>query len=486
VAPVTGVEATQRRPRAVSSVASPRRSLTSLLRRHWAVAVVLLGGAAVRVLAEVAIYPGIWFSDTNNYVEVAATGTLSPVRVGGYALFVAPFWHAGSAGALIVTQHLLGLGIVLLLYALLVRRGVPTWLAALAVVPPALDAYLIAVEHAIMSDTAFHAAVVGAIALLLWPERPRLPALAAAGLLLGFAGVVRSVGTPFVAVFFVYLLVRRLGWRALVAFCLPWVLVTAGYAALFDIQHGRFALTTWSGRFLYARVATFADCARLHGLPADERPLCPNPQHRMTPNGYMWGHTSPIHGLTAADDGRVRNFAMRVIRNRPLTYASSVAGGVAHFFEPGHRIGHNDYGLAVWTFPLDPSRPAYPGYRGPIRPSAPGTLSIYPNRYIDGMVGRPRTNARASRWLHYYQRYAYASGQVLALCLLVVVVALLRRRVPWRLRLDAALLAGSTLAALLVASALSVFSYRYGLIAVLLLPAAAALAGAGLLGARAP
>ena len=67
-----------------------------------------------------------------------------------------------------------------------------------------------------------------------------------------------------------------------------------------------------------------------------------------------------------------------------------------------------------------------------------------------------------------------SSGQVLSLCLLVVLVALIRRR----LRPEAALLAACALALLLVASALSLFDYRYELGAVILLPAAAALAAA--------
>jgi hypothetical protein len=91
----------------------------------------------LRLAALVAIYPGIWFSDSNGYVSAAATGTLLRLRVSGYSLVVAPFWHGGSAGALITVQHLLGLGIVVGLYALLVHRGVPRWLALLAAVPAA-------------------------------------------------------------------------------------------------------------------------------------------------------------------------------------------------------------------------------------------------------------------------------------------------------------------------------------------------------------
>jgi hypothetical protein len=92
------------------------------------------------------------------------------------------------------------------------------------------------------------------------------------------------------------------------------------------------------------------------------------------------------------------------------------------------------------------------------------------------MVSRPRTNRGASALLHGYQIVFYSSGQVLTPCLLIVLAALLLRRRSSRLRADAALLAALAVTSLLVASALSLFDYRYELAAVILLPPAAALA----------
>jgi type II secretory pathway component PulF len=89
-------------------------------------------------------------------------------------------------------------------------------------------------------------------------------------------------------------------------------------------------------------------------------------------------------------------------------------------------------------------------------------------------------NPAASRILHDYQRVAYTWGPLLAACLLAVLAALVLRRGVWRQRLDAALLAAITLLALTVSQALSVFSYRYVMIASFGLPAAAALAVAAL------
>jgi hypothetical protein len=456
-------------------------------RRHGPLLGLLAAALALRAVAVVAISPGIWFSDSNAYVEAAATGVLDQTRVDGYALLVAPFWHAGSAAALIVVQHLLGVGVAVLVYALLVRRGVPRPLALLAVVPLALDAYLIVIEHTIMAETAYHAALAAGLALLLWPERPGAAGTFAAGLLLGYAAVTRSVAVPLVAVVVAYLLLRRVGWRVPAAFAAGWVLVAAGYAGLFAVQHGAFAFTRSDGRFLYAKAARFADCGRLPGLPADERALCPDPRRRMTSNWYLWGKGSPIRHLPPSADGRIRDFALRVIREAPLTYAGEVGGGVLHYFEPGHRIGANDYPVQVWQFPADPRRRGYPGYRGPIRPQDPvgdrAHPTISPGPYVGAMVTAPRVDVAASRLLHGYQRFAYTPGPVLAACVLLVLAAVATRRGERRLRLDAAFLATLAVGALAVSQALSVFSYRYGLVAPVLLPPAAALALTALRGA---
>jgi hypothetical protein len=485
VARVIDVEATERRTGRTPAKASRTASVLGVLGRHRALVILIAAALVLRIVAMIAIYPGIWFSDSNGYVTAAATGTLSPTRVSGYSLLVWPFYELGSAGALIATQHLIGLGIAVLLYALMRHRGVPVALAVLGVVPAVLDAYLLQIESTMMSETTFHAAIVGALVVLLWKDRPGLVATSAAGLLLGYAAVVRSVGLPLIAVFLVYILVRRLGWRAFATFAVGWAVVLLGYAALYDAQHGKFGLTQSNGRFLYGKVAPFADCRTLTGLPADERYLCPDPRHPFTTNSAMWGPDSPIRGKPASADQQIRGFASRVIRQHPLTYARVVTLDFLHYFEPGHRIGANDPQIAQWEFPLDPNHWKHPpdGYRGPIRPGVE-KRAFWPNGYIGDMVDRPHTNVTASKALHVYQRFAYTSGQILAICVLIVAVALALRRGGWRLRLDAALLAASVLVMLLFAVALSVFSYRYGLVAPILLPAAAAFGGAALLEGR--
>lgn len=474
----------------LASLPAARRSRRwiGVLRRHWGLVALVLAGSALRVAAVVAIGPGIWFSDSNVYVASAATGTLSPTRSVGYSLLVTPFWHLHSATGLIVTQHLLGIALVVGLYALLVHRGAPRWLALLGVVPAALDLYLVLVEHTIMAETVFHVSILGAIALLIYRERPGPWAVVAAGTLLGYAGIVRSVGVPMFAAFALFLLVRRVGWRRVALFFAAVAAVTAGYATVFKVQHGTFALSGSSGRFLYGKVAPFADCAKLGDLSAQERALCPDSENRLTPNAYVWGNKSPIHGLR--DQELARAFAVRVIRRQPADYAGVVAGGFLHYFRPGHVIGRDDYPVQAWQFPSDPSRWRYPGYRGPIREGLPGRQQRHPisepNRYVDAMAGPYRVNAAASGVLHWLQLHVYTPGPLFAVCVLLVLAALLMRAGDARLRADAALPCAAALAALLVSQALSVFSYRYGLGLIILLPVAGALAATALLQGRRP
>jgi hypothetical protein len=483
---VTEGQLTQRRP-AFAPAAVSRERLLGLARDHVALVVLLTIAAGLRVVALVAIYPGIWFSDTNSYIVMAETGVPSMVRVGGYALVVAPFLQVGSAGALIVAQHLLGLAIAVLLYALLLRRGVSKTLSIVAVLPAALDPYLIDIEHMIMSETVFHAALVGAFAALFWSERLATREAALAGLLLGYASVVRSVAVPFVVLFGIYLLVRKVGVRRIVAFGAAWALVVGAYATVYKVHHGDFALTSWSSRFLYAKVAPYTDCSEIPDLPADERAICPDPEHRLTPNGYLWNEGTPIRQVPVSEDETIRSFGLRVIANDPARYVRVVAGDFLHYFEPGHRKGPGDYNVTTWQFPRDPRVYGYPGYRGPIRPgSAVRERRIDPGKWVTPeFTGEPRTSVVASRFLHYYSRYLYTSGQIFTICVaLVLIAAVWRPRQNWRPRLDAALVAGCVVCSLALVSALSIFDYRYALIAIVLLPPAAALAVTGLRGGR--
>ena len=78
--------------------------------------------------------------------------------------------------AVAAVQHLLGLAMAVVIYLLLLRRGAPRWLAALAMAPVLLDAYQLQIEQTIMPDTWFEALIVAGLAILLWRAGSQLAA----------------------------------------------------------------------------------------------------------------------------------------------------------------------------------------------------------------------------------------------------------------------------------------------------------------------
>jgi hypothetical protein len=66
-------------------------------------------------------------------------------------------------------QHLLGLAMAVVLYALLRRHRAPRWAAALATAPLLLDAYQLQMEQTITPGAPFEAFILGGLTILLWP-----------------------------------------------------------------------------------------------------------------------------------------------------------------------------------------------------------------------------------------------------------------------------------------------------------------------------
>lgn len=466
---------------------SRQRPLSRLgrVRAHWPLLVLLGAGAVVRGLTFAAVSPGNWFPDSYTYLHTARTGVLSTIRPGGYSLLVALVGWTGQVGALIALQHVIGLALPVVVYALLRHRGAPRWLGTLAAVPLTLDGYVIALEHYVMAETMFDALLVTAVAVLLWRHRPRVSTCGFVGLILGLAGVTRTVGLPLIVLFAGYLLLRRMRPLAAIALFLGWGLVVGGYASLYDAQHGSLALGGYSGRFLYGRVAPFADCSRFTPDRV-QRGLCQRTPsaHRPGINHYLWGATSPAAGLRGPGaDAELSGFARQVIRHQPATYLASVAENTAGYFEPVRGPDVDRYPVDTWRFPTtDPTRPVAAGWRGPIRVD------------FAGRGAEVHTSRSVSQVLHGYQLVVYSYGPLLLACLLLSFALALRGRrgrepvgsresapsgrrgrAPLGSRLDGPFVALVALACLVVAAATSVFDYRYAVPAVALLPLAAGL-----------
>src|SRR5580700_1158866 len=124
------------------------------------------------------------------------------------------------------------------IYALLLRRGAPRWLAALAAAPVLLDAYELQIEQTVMPDVWLEALIVAGLALLLWRPRTPLWMLAAAGATLGLSATFAQVGECLVLPAVIYVLAAADGWRrasaraglVCVAFVLP-ILAYMGVSA---------------------------------------------------------------------------------------------------------------------------------------------------------------------------------------------------------------------------------------------------------------
>ena len=167
--------------------APPRR--WPFLRWHWLAAVLLTAGLVLRVLAELAYRPALFYIDTPRYLFNAdgmdPVGYKGPLRA---ILAVANFQTVTAV------QHLLGLAMAVVIYVLLLRRGVNRWLAALAMAPVLLDGYQLQSEQSIMPGTWFEALIVAGLAVLLWRPGTGWRRLLAAGVLLGASATVAQVG----------------------------------------------------------------------------------------------------------------------------------------------------------------------------------------------------------------------------------------------------------------------------------------------------
>ncbi|GAA1877585.1 hypothetical protein GCM10009736_51880 [Actinomadura bangladeshensis] len=317
---------------AVSGGKRRARGLWTLARRHPVFSVIIATAALLRLIAMLGYQPVMFFNDSFDYLHVATDPYPHPLRPDGYAflLYVLKPFHSFALVAAI--QHLMGLAMGVMVYALLRRRfGLPGWGAALAAAPGLLDAYQIQLEHLVLSDTMFTFLVMSAVTLLLWRDRPSWKIAAAVGLIVGMAWLTRSVGMPVLLGVLVYLLIRRAGWRPIAIMLAACMLPVVAYMGWYKVDGGKVAITESNGIFLYARVYKFADCHQMKDLPVREYPLCTEPANRL-PNSQdgIWNRQSPLNRYTGTrfspeNNALANDFAKRAIIAQPGDYLQVVA-----------------------------------------------------------------------------------------------------------------------------------------------------------------
>jgi hypothetical protein len=479
----------------------------AMLRRHWLITALLLAGLVLRGLSMAAYQPALLYIDSLKYLFGAWPGN-DPL---GYNLVLKVLLIGGNLDTVTTLQHLLGLAMAVVLYMLLVRRGAPRWLSALAAAPVLLDAYQVQIEQTIMPDVWFEALIVAGLALLLWRPEPGPRLIVAGGLALGASAPVAQVGQILILPALVYLLIVVPGWRRkliqAVLLCAAFALPIIGFSLREYVVTHQFSLAPAAGSTIYGRLAESADCATLK-LPPYERAVCP-PRAlaiRLGPDGLVHSATSPDHTYVAPP-GRthgevIGNFEHRVITQQPLRVVAGVLGDAARLFEVHRVTSTGDTPISRWQF-----QTSYPTYDGSIFLSRDHTIMLGLHFASSGgpvqvrplpaaMGGRATVARPLAGFLRGYQLHGgYTPGPLLAFAALAglagAVIALAGGLAAARgrsilstrqreLALACLLVFGSAVAVLL-ASDLFEFSWRYQLPALVTLPPAGAL-GLALLG----
>ncbi|MBC6460018.1 phospholipid carrier-dependent glycosyltransferase [Actinomadura sp. HBU206391] len=428
------------------------------MRHHGVFALALLGGALIRLVTMLG-YPGVlWFTgDSYFYLGGALRPWPSPSKTLGYSFMLWLLEPFHSLTLVAFLQHLMGLAVAVMVYALLRRAGLPGWAATLVTLPVLYDAYQIQLEHLLMAESIFTFLIAAAVTLVLWRRRPLWWVALFAGLLLGYAVLVRTAGAAMIPVAVGCLVVRRAGWRACAAALVGGVVPLAAYALWFHSAHGTYGLTLSDGIYLWGRTSTFADCDRIRP-PAQERKLClhDRPEDRIAPGTLIWRKEVPPRRLRGGpvDPGNndlLRGFALRAIVAQPLDYAGAVARGVGMAVSP-HRIGHPNPGTeSLYHFrdrpQLFPAGKSWAG-GGTALSDARAYGGDTPSRVVEPNAGR-------MRW---YQEHLFLPGPALG----VLLVAGAAGIVVARGRRTEALTAWSAAVTLLVFPiATADFDYRY-------------------------
>jgi len=131
------------------------------LRRHWLFVLLFTLGVLLRIMTQVAYQPAILYFDSARYLHnMYGLNPAGPDPV-GYLLTARLLLGAfHDLAALAAFNHLLGLGMAGLIYAVLLRRGVKPWMAALAAGPVLLDGFQLLIEQMVMSEPLFEFFVV--------------------------------------------------------------------------------------------------------------------------------------------------------------------------------------------------------------------------------------------------------------------------------------------------------------------------------------
>jgi len=447
-----------------------------VLRRHWLASALLAVGLVLRVLAQFAYRPALFYIDSVKYLYNSAGNDPE-----GYKLPLRGILLVANLDAVVAVQHLLGLAIAVVIYVLLQRRGVSRWLAALAMAPVLLDAYQLQNEQAIMPGTWFEALIVAAIAILLWRPAVSWRRVVAAGIVLGTSATVAQVGEALIPAAALFVLVAGSAtWRHAIGkaalLCAACALPILAYSAGSYLLGQGFFLSHQGVTSVYGRMASVADCGTLK-LPPDERGLCPSPVQQARGDDWLeYGTYAPVqHYYRDLPRGEVNSlvtsFNDAVLTQQPTRVLQAYVRDVLKLYAVVRVTAPGDPPISRWQFQT--SFPYFDSH------ATPAIVRAAVDRFGGG---EPKVWRPVAAFLHSYQLDGgYTPGPLLVLLTITGLTGsafVLRRRAgpALRQRALACLLFFASAVFLTLISDLFVFSWRYQL------PALVTLVPAGVLG----
>ncbi|MGO8958765.1 MAG: hypothetical protein ACLQFR_15550 [Streptosporangiaceae bacterium] len=446
-----------------------------VLRQHWLAAALLAAGLGLRVLAQFAYRPALFYIDSVKYLYTAQGNDPE-----GYKLPLRAILLVANLDTVVAVQHLLALAMAVVIYVLLLRRGVSRWLAAVAMAPVLLDAYQLQNEQTIMPGTWFEALIVAGIAILLWQPRLSWRRVVVAGIVLGASATVAQVGEALIPAAAIFVLAavggdwrQRVGKAALL--CAACALPILAYSTGSYLLGGGFFLSHQGVTSVYGRTAAAVDCAVIK-LPSDERGLCPTTAQQARGNDWLeFGTYAPVQRYyrdlpRAETDRLVTSFSRAVLTQQPLRVLDAYGRDVLKLFAVTRDTAPGDPPISRWQF-----QTTFPYF------SAHATPAIVRSAVDRFGGGSPAVWRPVAAFLRGYQLDGgYTPGPLLLLCTLTglagSVFVLRRRATPASRQLAlACLLFFATGVSVLLVSDLFVFSWRYQLPALVTLVPAGAL-----------
>jgi Dolichyl-phosphate-mannose-protein mannosyltransferase len=460
-----------------------RRRLASLFSRAraraWIMdnklfALVLIPALLLRVDAELGYEWQAWFNDSFQYMSDVIGLHPDVTRPVGYSIFLKVLEPLHSYAAVTILQHLMGVAVGVMVYAVARHRfGTPRWIATLATLPVLFDGFQIQLEHLILSDVPFEFLIALAVTLLLWDRKPSWQRCTLIGFILGIAETVRSVALPLLLIFAVYIVLRRIGWRAVVGALVACLTPVLLYCTWFYSVYGQFAMTESTGVFLYSRTMAFANCSKMH-VPTDELSLCTTtpPDQRPMSQSYIWANFTPLNRFPPSKFSPLPNqlaedFAKRAILAQPLGYAQIVGYDTIRVFEWRRYVFPNAATYDEYLF----------GYKSLAIPDwARGHVGSYDSDVAYYIRGNPLTDVVEpfAGVMRVWQRYIWLPGSVYGAILAVGLTGMVLK---WRRLGGPATVPWLISVGLIMAPAMTAeFDYRYVLPAVPFACLAAAMA----------